>query len=311
MNNEKIYVGVGVIILVILGLLLFVRSKPRQAATDTTYKTVVFVCDGSKSVTATFDMTSDAQVGLVLSDGRSMSLSHTVSADGARYANSDESIVFWNKGNTAFITEGLGSKSPTTYANCVEQSIPNQNATTTMYTNDTYGFQIEYPKSLMATTTFTNNYILRNQWKSLASPNSTGVPIVSIPVLRINQGGVATGRSYPLSFDAEVHIGVSTNPADVVTCLEPDAGYTKEPEADVTIGGVSFTRFSFSDAAMGTYLQGESYRAVHNDACYAIEQIKTGSSYRDETMTPGYTDAQLNDYYNQAGDIIQSFQFTK
>jgi membrane-bound inhibitor of C-type lysozyme len=37
------------------------------------------------------------------------------SASGARYANGDESIVFWNKGNTAFIEEG----GRTTYQGCV------------------------------------------------------------------------------------------------------------------------------------------------------------------------------------------------
>src|SRR5581483_12293852 len=38
-------------------------------------------------------------------------------ASGARYANADESFIFWNKGTTAFITEN----GQTTYANC---SIP-------------------------------------------------------------------------------------------------------------------------------------------------------------------------------------------
>ena len=44
-------------------------------------------------------------------------LPQTISASGARYANKDESIVFWNKGNTAFITEG-NPNSPT-YKDCV------------------------------------------------------------------------------------------------------------------------------------------------------------------------------------------------
>src|SRR3569623_243836 len=43
---------------------------------------------------------------LTLSDGRTMSLPQTISADGARYANADEALVFWSKGNGATITEG-------------------------------------------------------------------------------------------------------------------------------------------------------------------------------------------------------------
>jgi membrane-bound inhibitor of C-type lysozyme len=44
-----------------------------------------------------------------------MTLSQVVSASGARYANADESFVFWNKGDGAFIEE----QGTTTYADCV------------------------------------------------------------------------------------------------------------------------------------------------------------------------------------------------
>lgn len=52
-----------------------------------------------------------------LSDGRSLSLPQVMSGSGARYANKDESFVFWNKGNTAFITEGASGEE--TYSDCV------------------------------------------------------------------------------------------------------------------------------------------------------------------------------------------------
>ena len=50
-------------------------------------------------------MSSDS-VELKLSDGRSLKIPQAMSGSGARYANTDESFVFWNKGDTAFITEG-------------------------------------------------------------------------------------------------------------------------------------------------------------------------------------------------------------
>ena len=68
-------------------------------------KTALFTCTGGKSITATFYPTDDKYVDLKLSDGRNMTVPHAISADGARYANADESFVFWNKGDTAFITE--------------------------------------------------------------------------------------------------------------------------------------------------------------------------------------------------------------
>ncbi|ODA67131.1 Membrane-bound lysozyme-inhibitor of c-type lysozyme [Methyloligella halotolerans] len=76
---------------------------------------VVFKCDADKSIDAMF---YEDKVDLTLSDGRSMSLPQVISGSGARYANADESFVFWNKGNTAFVTEGPDETM--TFENCVE-----------------------------------------------------------------------------------------------------------------------------------------------------------------------------------------------
>jgi len=56
-------------------------------------------------------------VTLTLSDGRSFALPQVISASGARYAHgdNDDSFVFWNKGNTAFVTEN----GTTTFDGCV------------------------------------------------------------------------------------------------------------------------------------------------------------------------------------------------
>lgn len=61
-----------------------------------------FICKDDKIIQADF---YDRRVELTLSDGRKYSLYQTISASGARYANVDESFVFWNKGDTAFIQE--------------------------------------------------------------------------------------------------------------------------------------------------------------------------------------------------------------
>jgi membrane-bound inhibitor of C-type lysozyme len=73
-----------------------------------------FACHGGKSIMAAFYSDS---VKLKLSDGRNLTLPQAMSGSGARYANADESIVFWNKGDTAFITEGSATKE--TYSGCV------------------------------------------------------------------------------------------------------------------------------------------------------------------------------------------------
>ena len=75
----------------------------------------VFDCEAGQSIEAAFDNGPKPGVRLSLSDGRRWVLPQALSASGARYANADESIVFWNKGNTAFIEEG----GRTTYQGCV------------------------------------------------------------------------------------------------------------------------------------------------------------------------------------------------
>jgi membrane-bound inhibitor of C-type lysozyme len=94
-------------------LALLVTGLPVVASAQVVGE-ATFECSGGKSIKATFY--SD-KVDLVLSDGRSMTVPQAMSASGARYANADETFVFWNKGNTAFITEGANGAE--TYSDCV------------------------------------------------------------------------------------------------------------------------------------------------------------------------------------------------
>jgi len=94
--------------------------------------TVSYSCDASKTIVAAFYQGEakpvvagqmpipTGSVALKLGDGRSITLPQTISADGGRYANADESFVFWSKGNGAFITEK--NLNNTTYKNCVVKS---------------------------------------------------------------------------------------------------------------------------------------------------------------------------------------------
>jgi membrane-bound inhibitor of C-type lysozyme len=84
------------------------------ASAETPVATALFKCEAGKTIDATFYASS---VDLKLSDGRSLVLPQAMSASGARYANEDESLVFWNKGDTAFITEGKDGEE--TYSGCV------------------------------------------------------------------------------------------------------------------------------------------------------------------------------------------------
>ena len=84
------------------------------ALAETPIVTAIYKCEGNKGIDATYYPDS---VDLTLTDGRSMKLPQVISGSGARYANADESFVFWNKGDTAFITEGADDAM--TFKDCV------------------------------------------------------------------------------------------------------------------------------------------------------------------------------------------------
>ena len=86
-----------------------------EYCTSAAPKTVLFVCDNNVQITATFYIKDDKFVDLKISDGRNMSVPRAMSGSGARYANADESFVFWNKGDTAFVEEN----GVTTITGCV------------------------------------------------------------------------------------------------------------------------------------------------------------------------------------------------
>jgi membrane-bound inhibitor of C-type lysozyme len=74
-----------------------------EKSADGVISSATFHCMEGKTIQALF---FKDKVELILSDGRNMLLLRAVSADGERYANTDESVVFWSKGDTAFIEEG-------------------------------------------------------------------------------------------------------------------------------------------------------------------------------------------------------------
>lgn len=82
------------------------------AKPSTTINSATFTCDNNKTIQAVF---FNGKVELMLSDKRNLLLTQALSASGARYTTPDESFIFWNKGNTAFVQEGT----VTTYQNCV------------------------------------------------------------------------------------------------------------------------------------------------------------------------------------------------
>jgi len=82
---------------------VYKKVSTEKPTADKIINSVTFSCPGNINIKSIFY--ENNKVDITLSDGRHFVLPQTVSASGARYSNSDESFVFWNKGDTAFIME--------------------------------------------------------------------------------------------------------------------------------------------------------------------------------------------------------------
>src|SRR5262249_48569007 len=106
--------------IVFLGLAATAHDAPAAPAAKTIR--AHFSWPDGKAIDATFINGTPGSVTLALSEGRKLSLPQARSGSGARYAAKNESIVFWNKGDTAFLEEA----GKTTYGDCVASKTDNK-----------------------------------------------------------------------------------------------------------------------------------------------------------------------------------------
>lgn len=128
---------------------------------------------------------------------------------------------------------------------------------------------------------FTRSYLALDGWKLFAAPGSTGSPLAAL---------VLDGSDEVTA--AELRLGRSDDAGAVADCLTPPAEATG-PADTVDIGGVGFTHFPVGDAAMSHYVSAESYRAVQQGRCYAVDLVVAGT--RPEVYDPPRTPPFSND----------------
>jgi membrane-bound inhibitor of C-type lysozyme len=116
--KQNIKIILAIIVIVLIGLLVEYSDTSTPAPTKHAEQIIeaMFRCDNEKTIQTTFRNGEKNSVDIKLNNSRSLSLPQAISASGARYANDDETFVFWNKGNTAFITENGTS----TFTNCIQ-----------------------------------------------------------------------------------------------------------------------------------------------------------------------------------------------
>lgn len=122
---------------------------------DTNHVYATYMCDAGKTIQADFlngeskpasgpdqPPIPGGSVDIILNDGPRVTLAQTISADGSRYANADESFVFWSKGNGALILENGKGKN---YTGCIQVS-KDPGGLPKVYQNSKLRFSLRYPE---------------------------------------------------------------------------------------------------------------------------------------------------------------------
>jgi membrane-bound inhibitor of C-type lysozyme len=153
--KTKTVIWVVVLTVILVAVVIFVATRGRATVQTTIGQPIsaAYSCDAGETITATYYQGASkpatsaggppvpgGSVALTLSDGRVMTLPQTISADGGRYANADESVVFWNVGNEATLTEN----NQQTFSGCVSV-VNDPGGLPQAYASSTAGFSIRYP----------------------------------------------------------------------------------------------------------------------------------------------------------------------
>lgn len=273
--TQKIIIGVIALILVGAGVYYFFFRG--TSLKETLVSTAEYSCDMDKTIKASYY--EEGKVKLVLSDGRNLELPLALSASGARYANADESIVFWNKGNTAFITEG--SDTNQTYTNClfVDPTAPAR----TSYASSTMSISAKYPA----------DFTLNESYAYEGVPNKPihGVKF-TIP------GSMATGTN--LSMDSGVSIEQLPR---AKKCTADIFFYENVKASPVAMNGVAYSVATSNDAAAGNRYDETVYAISDSKPCTGIRYfIHYGAI---ENYEPGAVTAFNRDALTAAFDAIR------
>ena len=221
---------------------------------------VTYICNEDKAIDAAFykgelkpvepgePPISSGSVKIVLSDGRDFDLAQTISADGARYANSDESFIFWSKGNGAFVLENNVEKS---YIGCVVLS-KDPGGLPKVYLDGTVGFSIRYP----------TDYSIDSSYKYQALGPGKDISGVKFTI----PSSIATGTNLS-SFDTGVSVEI------IPAIQDCNAGLFLDDNTNVqtvTDNGSGYSFASTTQGAAGSRYEEEVWAILGTNPCIAV-----------------------------------------
>ncbi|MEN9649749.1 MAG: hypothetical protein RL094_716 [Candidatus Parcubacteria bacterium] len=251
------------------------RATPTVVVTPVLVYSAEYSCDKDMALTASYyDASSTVavktgqkpvptgSVKIALDDGRSFTIAQTISASGVRYANADESFVFWSKGKGVMILEQGQEKE---YKNCVEID-PNDPSTTMSaeYKSTTYNFSLRFPRlaKLGATTSVDSFVAVESYINETMGPNKK-IPGVKFTI----PTNYATGTN--LSRDSFISVEQLSNTAACSADLFLDQGVVKKSQVIID-GQVTYSVASTSEAAVGNRYEEYVYALPGSNPCTAV-----------------------------------------
>jgi len=277
-----IFCAVIIVALVVAGAIVGLRNP---APARMSAQTVDYYCQEG-AIVANY---ASSSVDLSFSDGRTMTLPQTMAGSGIRYASG--TIVFWSKGNNAFVTE----KDSTTYSNCVAGMETPATASTTGFVDASGSFSFAFPNQFALSSGeqgYTQNWA--------AGGTTTGIILAEVDIPKNFMPKTNFG-------DAKFTIGASSDPDAVKNCTVPQFP-NMETATSATIGGATFTKLHFGDAGAGNFYDTTSYRIVKGNECYAIEYTIHSSNIDNYPpgMVTAFDEAKIRSILE---GMSQSFKF--
>jgi len=258
MKKNLIFILLIVIIIAGAGI-WYVNNKGNQTSLSLIAQ-VTYICNGDKTIDAAFykgkqkpvepgqPPIPSGKVKVVLSDGRNFDLPQTISADGGRYANNNESFIFWSKGNGALVLENNVEKS---YRGCVVLT-KDPGGLPKVYSDGIVGFSIRYPA----------DYSINNSYKYQALGPGKDISGVKFTI----PSSFSTGTNLS-SFDTGVSVEIIPATQDCNAGLFLDGNTNVHT---VTDNGSDYSFASTTQGAAGNRYEEEIWAIPGTNPCIAI-----------------------------------------
>lgn len=252
---------------------------------------VTFYCDQGQ-IDATF---SASAVQLSLSDGRYFALPQVMSGSGTRYeaTTTGKDELFQSKGDAASLSED----GKATYANCIAAHVVDAGGGMSTYLSQAGTFSFLYPNAYTIVGTEPG---YTQSWMANATTSGMLLAEVQLP---------ASAQPKTNFAGATFSVGTSADPSAVKTCLSYNPG--GGAPTTVTINGVTFDKFTSSDAGAGNLYSTVSYRVVRDNQCYALEYTIHSTQLANYPASAGIKAFNQATLTSQLGGIAASFKFLK